>query len=182
MEKSKDIKTTEIKEEPEVKEVKKAKKVENLENTTESEFKELSEFTQKEIEKLGKVPVIIRKVYYKKSNRIGYEIEVRLHKYLTIKKNFRFESQYNLILLELGLDDQLAQHTLVVPCRFVKGINKNGNPYHQIELVFGKDLFYGDLWLNGSDLLLFNKVLPNVKFDERNSTLDMDTENLYYQE
>lgn len=148
-----------------------------------SDFKELSELNEEEIKKLGKVNAIIRRVYYKRSKREGYEIEVKLHEYLTVKNSIS-RSEYYLYLISLGLDPKFAEHTLRIPCRFVTGINKNGNAYHQIELIFGKDLYFGNLWLNGPDLKLFKMLLPNVTVYKRDQVIDEETMNQvqYYEE
>lgn len=159
----------------------KVKEVKEMKST----FKELSDLTIKDIEKFGKVPVVLKKVYYKKSKTTRFEIHVKFHEFLTIKKTFLNDSEYFLIALGLNLDQKKAEHTLRIPVRFITGINKNGNQYHQIELVFDKEkeIYYGDLWLHGSDLKLFKQLMSTVEFLERNEILDnADTENLYYQE
>jgi len=138
----------------------KAPKADDVVNNHVNEFKKITELSEDEIKNLQRVSVILRKMEFKTSKSVGYQLEIRLNDLLKVRKNLT-ETRYNLLKIKLGLDFKKAEETLRIPVRFVNGYTKNDFQYHQIELIL-KPGVYETYFMEFDEVELMEATLSDV--------------------
>ena len=125
------------------------------------EYKKLNELTNEDLKDLELSKCELRHNISKDYGH-SYTCETLIGDYhLKFQKNFN-ELVYYTILGVQGIKE--AGKVVSVNCyrRWTKGISKNGSPYYQVQLIFGKQTFLTRM-ISNRELALFNIWVQNKK-------------------
>lgn len=123
-----------------------------------NEFKKMSDLKKEDVAKLDSVPFTIRILNTKYGTTYSGSIPFGQGHI-----NFKLDEGAVLLIAEIrGIENYSSTFTVQSFVRFVKGIDKNGNEYHQAQLLVGTSCYFTSL-LSQRDLTLMNLWVNNGK-------------------
>jgi hypothetical protein len=154
--------------------VKKEVVKEQVGNIVDNTFKEVRDLNQAEYDAIPRYLVQVSKFTFKKSGQTAYALKVKL------AEDFKFdislkENEYNLCVVKNHIDRKLEKPVVKFPVRLIKGVNKNGNEYMQLQVLITPEYAVSE-FLKNFDILLMKELNLNVKIDVRKEPIDADTD------
>lgn len=147
--------------------------------STQIEYVKMSEMTQEDILKLPRFSANVIKRKSKSGNLI-YEINIKLHRTLSITK-FLTETDFYLLVGYRGINEDKPIQTIDVWARFVEGQNENTGTWKRYEVYVCKALTLQG-WFDEKEIALMEVMNINLPFIQSGLKLDNSEDHLLTEE